>query len=193
MSIKSVATGTRSISMLAGNTAYDPAATWFIQRVTATGGETSLSFTSIPQTYKHLQIRSLAKDTVANTNTQSVVMQFNSDTGTNYAWHRIEGSGATVTASGSITQNWCIFSDASVGNTTANIFGVSITDILDYTNTSKNTTVRCIGGQDSNGSGYISLSSSLWLNTAAVTTITLKPGNTAFAAGSTFALYGIMG
>jgi hypothetical protein len=75
-----------------------------------------------------------------------------------------------------------------------NVFGAGVTDILDYTNTSKNTTVRALGGADANGSGSIDLTSAAWLNTNAVTSITLTTNNgSTFTAGSSFALYGIKG
>ena len=50
----------KSRSLLAGNAAYDPAATFLIQRTTLSSTGT-VTFTSIPQTYKHLQIRFLAR------------------------------------------------------------------------------------------------------------------------------------
>ena len=69
-----------------------------------------------------------------------------------------------------------------------------VTDILDYTDTNKLTTVRTLGGYDVNGAGQFGLFSNLWNNTAAVSTITLRiVGGTNFAQYSEFALYGIKG
>ena len=185
------------IAAIHGTGAAPAAATSFesIATLTAAGGETSLSFTSIAGTYKHLQIRGIYRDTQATTNPRNLLMQFNSDTATNYVYHRLEGTGATATASGAITQSACLISVAGMGDSaTANIYGVSIIDILDYASTTKNKTMKAFaGGQNNTTNSQLGLSSSLWLSTSAITSIQLKPGNTAFKAGTTFALYGIKG
>jgi hypothetical protein len=67
-------------------------------------------------------------------------------------------------------------------------------DILDYTSTNKNKTVRSLGGFDRNGGGIITLSSSLWFKTPeAITSIRLKPQSSSWTQYSSFALYGIKG
>jgi hypothetical protein len=48
---------------------------------------------------------------------------------------------------------------------------VIITDILDYTNTNKNKTIKSISGYDKNGGGAVMISSGAWYNTSAVTQI----------------------
>jgi len=165
-----------------------------IATLTASGGETVLSFTSIPSTYVSLQIRGIYRDTQASALARNLLMQFNSDTGSNYVYHRLEGTGTAATASGAITQTQCLISDAGVGDSaTANIYGSSIIDIHDYASTTRNKTMRAFAGVDTNGGGQIGLSSSLWISTAAISSIQMKPGNTAFKAGTTFALYGIKG
>ena len=165
-----------------------------IATLTASGGETVLSFTSIPSTYVSLQVRGIYRDTQASALARNLLMQFNSDTGANYVYHRVEGTGSAATASGGTAQNQALISDAGVGDSaTANIFGTSITDLHNYASTTQNKTLRAIAGVDTNGGGQIGLSSSLWLSTAAITSIQIKPGNTAFKAGTTFALYGIKG
>lgn len=188
------ANGTSAVGTGSG-TVIDPAATWLIARQTLSSDTASITFSSIPSNYKHLQLRIMAKDTVANSTVQSITMQFNSDTGSNYAYHRLEGSGSAASASGAATQTSVLISDCSIGNSsTSNIFGVSITDILDYTSTTKAKTVRALGGADKNAAGgYIALSSSLWTGTSAISTIKLTAGNTSFLTGSTFALYGMVG
>ena len=76
---------------------------------------------------------------------------------------------------------------------TASNFTVLVVDILDYTNTAKNKVIRSFGGYDANGSGYVLLRSSLWLNTAAITSFSvdmIQSGN--FSQHSTFSLYGVV-
>jgi hypothetical protein len=84
---------------------------------------------------------------------------------------------------------------ASDNTAAANIFAGMVIDILDYTSTSKNKTVRSLGGYDRNGAGEISLSSGLWYaSPAAITSIELTTtATTEFKSYSQFALYGIKG
>ena len=194
MTITSMVRNNLYDDFLAGNTAYDPAATWLIQRTTLSSNTATVTFSSIPSTYKSLQIRYLGRSTTTGTTVgDNLNIQFNSDTGTNYVYHQLLGNGASATASGATAQASTNFQNALPRNTvTSNIFGVGIVDIVDYANTSKNKTVRSMYGTDTNGTeGKIYLESALWLNTAAISTITLAPQSNSFLAGSTFALYGI--
>jgi hypothetical protein len=187
----------KSRSLLAGNTAYVPTVYESIATVTATGGETSLTFSSIPSTYKHLEIRGIARDTIAINGAAGVKMQFNGDTGANYTRHRLSGDGTNATAAGNTGFDTVSLVGGSIGNSsTASTYGASIITIADYASTSKNKTVRAFSGSDANTASanfYVVLNSGLWLSTAAITSITMLPGQTAFSTNSTFALYGIKG
>jgi len=81
----------------------------------------------------------------------------------------------------------------TAGSLAANIYAVSVIDILDYANTSKNKTIRALDGMDANGSGQVILNSGLWINTAAITSVTLQASASSFTTASHFALYGIKG
>jgi hypothetical protein len=157
---------------------------------TANPSAASVSFTSIPSTYKHLQLRYLARDNAGAT-LRDMNLRLNNDTGTNYAFHFLRGSGAAVSVSAGTSFSSIQANDILTGaGSTANIYGVGIIDIHDYASTTKNTTVRWFSGNDQNGSGYASLSSGLWMNTAAVDRIDITQ---TFAAGTVFSLYGIKG
>lgn len=181
-------------SMLAGNAAYDPAATWLIQRTTLSSSTSSVTFSSIPTGYTSLQIRYTARSTNASTG-DSPLMLINGDTGNNYAYHLLSANGTAVSASGGSSYNAIFCPNISAANATASIFGAGIIDIHDYNSTSNNKTVRSFGGWDGNGSGFTQLRSGFRVNTAAITSITLNLQNTggSFASGSTFALYGFKG
>jgi hypothetical protein len=157
------------------------------------GGQSTISFTSIPSTYKHLQIRCISRESLGTT-IGGMYIQLNSDTGSNYAWHRLFGDGSTVSAGATASTNAQLGGIISTTSGTANVFSAAIIDILDYANTSKNKTMRSLTGLDYNGSGYMGLHSGLWMNTAAVTTITLNPDTSQnWQQYSSFALYGIKG
>ena len=156
------------------------------------GGAASADFTSIVGTYQHLQVRYLARGTFSG-NEIAVRMRLNSDTGNNYARHLIEGEGTTASAFGTSSGNLMALGSIPAATGTASAFGAGVIDLLDYANTSKYTTSRTLNGQDRNGSGTINLASSLWMNTAVVTSITLFADSGNLAQYSSFALYGIKG
>ena len=170
-----------------------------IATVTAAGGESTLSFTSIPSTFKHLQIRGIGRRTTGvGTNTGGITIQFNGDTATNYAYHNLSGTASgSATAVGVITYAYMMAQGGTALNgNAAGTFGTSIIDIADYASTTKNKTIRSMSGTDVNAASAsigISLNSGLWLSTAAITSIAVGQDSGSFAAGSTFALYGIKG
>jgi hypothetical protein len=159
------------------------------------GGASSITFSSIPSTFTHLQLRISADMTLASSSGfGQLFTQFNGDTGQNYTRHSIVGDGATATSEGFATgtYNYVATQRFDYSSTVTNIYGCTIMDILDYTNTNKNKTIRGIGGLDANGTGQVFLYSSLWVNTAAISSISITPisGNT-IRQYSTFMLYGI--
>ena len=163
-----------------------------IQTVTVgSGGASSITFSSIPSTYTHLQIRGIGRGTTSFSAGLSLYMQFNGDTGSNYVAHQLYGDGSTAGAQASTSRTntgaFQVFADSSAGS---NVFGDVVADILDYSNTNKNKTVRVLGGFDNNGNGRVSLNSSLWLNTNAISSIVITTdGN--LVQYSSFALYGV--
>jgi hypothetical protein len=168
-----------------------------IATVTLNSTQATVNFTSIPSTYKHLQIRYIARNSAANTDGYQAI-QFNGDStnGNYYFYHFIEGVGTSVSVSSGGTNAGILAGRNSGASATSGVFGAGVIDILDYTNTNKNTVVRVLTGSDNNGSGNVlDLSSGFWLNTAAVTSISLLAGlgGYSFVSGTQFALYGIKG
>jgi hypothetical protein len=157
----------------------------------------TITFSSIPSTYTHLQLRILAKTNRATYSNDLISLRFNGDTGSNYSGHLLAGSGSTVTAEGSASSTK-IYYGGNVGGSTlpADTYGAAIIDILDYKDTNKYKTTRSLSGYDNNGAGtdpgIVSLLSGSWRNTAAITSITLLGGEgSSLLSGSTVALYGI--
>jgi hypothetical protein len=164
-----------------------------IQTVTLSSNATSINFTSIPSTYKHLQIRGIARSTRSNSN-NNIYIGLNGDTTTaNYNAHWLGGDGASASGNqlSGVTGMGSIYSINVAATSTANVFGGIVIDILDYANTNKYKTMRTLSGYDANGSGNVGLFSGLWLNTAAVTSINLLTYYDQYATYSSFALYGI--
>lgn len=152
------------------------------------GGSSTVTFSSIPQTYTHLQIR-VTEQTNVFDRWRSI--QFNGDTTTaNYTLHSIYGTGSVVNVDWNSTSSDWYWYEAVSGHSTISMAGYII-DILDYTNTNKNKTIRFLGGHDNNGSGIVTLISKLWKNTSAINQIDLKVSSANFVQNSSFALYGI--
>jgi hypothetical protein len=151
------------------------------------GGSSTITFSSIPSTYKHLQVRAIMRDAGGN---GEFKVELNSDTTTtNYYRHGIYGDGSSAYA---FAQNNNTNISMPYSGETANAFNGCVIDILDYASTSKYKTIRTLGGKDVNGSGQMFLNSNLWNNSAAVSTIALKIiGGSNFAQYSHFALYGV--
>ena len=152
----------------------------------------SVTFSNIPQGYKHLQVRILARDNRAVT-FDNLIIQANGDTGSNYSDHFIYGDGGSAGSGGGASVPDSRVGTITGSSTTANVFGANVIDILDYTNTNKYKTVRGLTGADANGSGQIVFRSNLWLNTSAITSLTFTPGGGSFVQYSRFSLYGIKG
>ena len=107
-------------------------------------GASSITFSSIPQGYSHLQIRGFAK---AGTDT-NMFYQFNGDTGNNYSVHRLYGTGSGVSADSGIP-----YSSGNLGyNPSSTYFTGFVLDILDYTS-AKNKVSRSLFGTDANEIG----------------------------------------
>ena len=160
------------------------------------GGASTITFSSIPSTYTHLQIRGICKSTSTSTsdNNALLVASLNSDTTySNYRSHTLEGNGSSASAFTLQQSGFYIFSGdlTTSASSYADMFATTIIDILDYTNTNKYKTVRILRGNDKNGSGRVGLDSGLWMNTSAISNIVLSFTNSNLAQYSQFALYGV--
>ena len=173
---------------------YDSIATSTV----GSGGVSSVTFSSIPSTYKHLQLRYIGRTNRATYSSDSLAIRFNSDSGSNYSYHLLYGQGSSIAAA-AVTSTTLMESPSSTTAAASNPFAGGIIDVFDYASTNKNKTLRTLGGFDNNtGSanleGYVTFASGLWMNTAAINTITLTPKNgSLFTEYSSFALYGIKG
>ena len=153
------------------------------------GGSSYAEFTSIPNTYKHLQVRAIARSSSGG----YAGVTFNSDTSSNYASHELLGNGSSASAA-AYTSRADIPLMASATSSGTSIFTGFVIDVLDYANTNKYKTLRSLEGYDANGSGYVQLQSGLWQSTSAISTlkITCAYGQS-WQQYSSFALYGVKG
>ena len=176
-----------------GGTSYESIATVTV----GGGGASTVTFSSIVGTYKHLQVRYLAQTNRGTYGTDNILIRLNSDTGSNYSLHALTGDGASATAgAGSSTTQ---FLSQATGSGASTTYGAGVMDLLEYANTNIYKTSRILSGADHNGTiagygGQILFSSGNWRSTSAVTTIQFRPEfGSAFTQYSHFALYGIKG
>lgn len=151
------------------------------------GGSGTITFSSIPSTYTHLQLRTFTNNPTSLTNTT----RFNSDSGANYSFHFLSGNGSSFEVSGGASTG--AIPNITYASTATNNFFTGVIDILDYANTNKNKTVRSLTGWDTNGGGSIHLRSGAWYSTAAINSITITADAGSFSQYSSFALYGLKG
>jgi hypothetical protein len=155
----------------------------------------AVTFSSIPSTYKDIEIRYISRDTYTNSYPGLQIL-FN---GAGWqARHLLggDGAGGATGSSGSYggSQGYL---GASIGNNLdANNYATGVLRVVDYANTNKNKTfMNQTAGMGNSTSGYAYLYSGFMNTTTAISSVTFQEGDTNFKLmpGSTFALYGIKG
>ena len=150
---------------------------------TLTAAAASVTFSSIPGTYRDL-IFVISGDLVSATATDSL-LRVNSDSGSNY--HRVyafaSNAGAISSAAGTPLTSFAPWF-ATSGQSNA------IGQIMDYSTTDKHKTLLSRQNGTQTGVG-ISMQAQRWANTAAITSLAFSTSNN-FATGTTFSLYGVI-
>ena len=163
-------------------------------------GSSTVSFTSIPATYKHLEVYVLAKDTGSGVDSDGISVQFNGDAGA-YYWKQMGGAymstnlftGQNTTAQTSIDAGLAVD-----GGQTSGWHSLNIYKIPDYTSTVKMKTLHCItGSQQTANAGYVMQTYGMYTNgnSTAINRIDFiaTGANPAFNTTSRFMLFGIKG
>jgi hypothetical protein len=148
--------------------------------ITLGGSAASVTFSSIPATYRDLVL--VVNGTTTSGSTANSWIRFNGDTGSNYSYVRILGDGSSVSSSASTGNNYL-----TTGDINSAIF-TSVIHIMDYSATDKHKTALSKTG---NVSAYLGAYVGRWANTAAITSVLVSNQSGDFTSGTTFALYGI--
>lgn len=172
-----------------GAGAYELIATGAIDGTNISG---VLSFSNIPQGYKHLQIRASIRSTYNGG--ENFYMRFNSTTYT-FSGHALNGNGSTVGSFNYTSANYADMMPIANAANEAGCFAGYVIDILDYSSTSKNKTIRGLGGFTGGSNSSIQLRSNLVMTTSPITSISEIGGTSGngIADGSRISLYGIVG
>lgn len=182
-------------SMLAGNPAFSPGAFESIATLTGDNTVTSITFSSIPATYQHLQLRIIA-NTNAGIAEGDATLIINGDTGSSYATHYLSGNNTTMGSNGSANRAHIWLPLTFPGTSYSSSYhGASIIDILDYASSTKNKTVRIFNGVTIalTSTSQIRLVSGVRMNTEPITSLRISYQGYTVSSTSQFALYGIKG
>jgi len=145
----------------------------------------SVTFSGIPTTYEHLQLRINARTTTSS-NFENTQVTFNGVTTSTYHRHTMYALGTTVDVY-NLSGQTSITGPLNAGSgLDAAYYGMIVMDILDYRNASKNTTI--LFDSSASAASYSQWGSGMWDDTAAVTSITLTAP---YVRGSEFTLYGL--
>lgn len=160
---------------------------------------TTVTFSGIPQTYAHLELRIFGRINDSTSN-GSLYIQANNNSSNSYAYvtvQRFYGINPSVITSPN--DSAYTLSNCLPGGTTNLINGYSVTRITDYTETTKNKAIDSYWGWVTaesqagfaNVAGRVGYTGGAWNNTSAITSLTITNQGPNFATGSMFALYGI--
>ena len=171
-----------------------PGSRYLIESNILSTSTASITFSSIPATYKDLVLRYTARHNNAFSISQ-LGITFNGDTAANYSETAAYGS-STAAASGRQTSvNDINFNYVDADSATANTFSSNELYIPNYT-VSANKPMSWTGitenNATTNNSAIILMNASLWRNSAAISSITLTAAaGRNFLTNSSFYLYGI--
>jgi len=147
-----------------------------LANLTLSSTAASVTFSSISQSYRDLVLVAVT----TGSQTTSISMNLNGDTTTtNYNRVYMGGSGTSATSSTATNQ----YIASSFTSTSQHLL-----NIMDYSATDKHKTVL---SRLDNAADSTRATATRWANTAAITSVQILVNAGTFAAGSTFALYGI--
>lgn len=155
-----------------------------LANITLSSSASSVTFSSIPGTYRDLVL--VCSITNASGGTNTINIRFNGDTGSNYNRVHMIGTGTADSVAFSNSTESLSIPTGGTGNV-----GTVISQIMDYSATDKHKTFLTRIADKGGYGDYVIASASRWANTSAVTSLTFY-GTTNFLSGNSFALYGIV-
>lgn len=154
-----------------------------IDSATASGSQSSITFTNIPQTYTDLVLVS-GFNGVSSNNFSTRVGNGSIDTGANYSYTRLWGNGTSAFTNNAANDSF-LTANVTIGSSGSN----SIIQIMDYANT---TTFKTALHRFNDANSIVFAIVGTWRSTLAINQLRIYSTNSVnFASGSTFTLYGI--
>lgn len=153
------------------------------------GGATTISFTSIPQTFTDLCLK-LSARVESSLIYSNATLAFNGTT-TGYSNIRLTGNGSTASSSTITGANFLYIGEVSGNASTSNTFGNLEVYIPNYTSANHKSASSDLASETDGTTAYAGLHAHLWANTSAITSMTIGQGHTTFLQYTTATLYGI--
>ena len=166
-----------------------------IATATASGSTSTLTLSSIDQSFTHLRIIATLRCTTAS-NRVDAFLNLNGDSSGNYSYRWMYGSGdANIPVNSAINSSAISLSYMPGSSATSNNYALFIIDIADYSSANKYKGVGIFGGYNnrasSNENNIANISATYKANKNAITQVSISGAT--FVAGSTMALYGLKG
>jgi len=164
-----------------------------IASATGTGASATITFSSIPQTYKALQIRGLFRTTTAGVGQGSLQIRANGDSSAIYSRHFLDNISPYGAASATLIVT--SFGNVPLAGHTAGFMGAGIIDVQNYASTTQYKTFRYSTSLLIPASVLTNnIGSGSYQTTTAITSISLiDDSGGSWATTTQFALYGIKG
>ena len=187
--------------VLTKNSAADYDAAWatpssssgggrLIAEVIADGSSATVTFASIPQTYRNLVLRYTARATAATTSLE-LYMRCNGDAGSNYVRQYLYGAAGSVAANGAYNIANPGIASIAAANAPTSCASSGVVTIFDYSRTAFAKNAQSLGFNFFDASNSIAITYGVtWRSTAAINAITLGVSSGNIASGSVFTLYG---
>jgi hypothetical protein len=155
-----------------------PAAMTALATITLGSAASSVTFGSIPATYRDLRLVISGTSSTA----AGVLWSFNGDTtDANYANVYMLGNGGSALSGSATSRSWSSIRGANLTQYEASV--------MDYSATDKHKSV--LVRQSSAADSALAIAGR-WANTAAVTSLAVSLGAATFSTGTTLSLYGIL-
>lgn len=160
---------------------YEPIAT-----TTLGSAASTITFSSIPNTYTDLRVVLVATMTAGGYVPQ--LRLNNVSTGTLYSYTNMQGNGTIAYSNRQTNQNIFEWGDLGVDSTTIPFFAT--VDIFSYAGSTNKTCLFTLNN-DNNGSGNVQYTVGLFRSTSAITEVNIRQLSTTYKAGTVATLYGI--
>lgn len=169
---------------------------FYIGLHTVSGSSTSSVTINVPNTYRHLEMRVMGRNSRPNTNGPNWCNPNNDTTAANYITQYLYSYGTSnLTGAAYSTSEGGLSLNSAGNNSGSNIYGAATAVIFDYNDTDKWKTFVQTGALSNNNSGdeVSGPTAGMWKSTAAITSLVFYPFVSPFIEGTTIAVYGLKG
>jgi hypothetical protein len=167
---------------------------------TGNGSSNTVTINSIPTTYKHLVVRATVRDSRSGSFADTIQMQFNNDSSTNYSRIAMRGINNSTFQTFRVTNQqasgeFAPFELCSAGSTNSLLHSANVSEILNYSSSTMFKTIRTFGGYVASATAASSgFAGGTYASTTPITRIDFtNNGSSSFSSDTRFDIYGLVG